>query len=151
MQIEITRREIILRIFRADTLPKCLYDGFNKYNIIPSYSRPYYGDLNKLYYDKENNEYLRLSDMAFLYGTLKIDDMILSDEEKEYLSNIIKPFKSKVKYIVKMEYLNSNFIEIYYNENDGAEYNIALPNLEDDTMYKNMKTDKKYTLEELGL
>lgn len=154
MKFEITRRELILRIFRADTLPKCLYDEYNKYIIMPSYSSPYYGDLNELYYDKENNEYLNLSDMALLYDTLKIDDMILSDEEKVYLSNIIKPFRSEVQYITKRSFRNDGYeyINICVCElPDKNDVYITLPNFTFNKMYKNMIPDKEYTPDELGL
>ena len=39
------------------------------------------------------------------------EEPILDDIEKEYLSNIIKPFKKKVLYIVKGEGRDSYFIE----------------------------------------
>ena len=154
MEFEITRRELILRIFRADTIPKCLYDEYNKYIIIPDYSRPYYGDLNRLYYDKENKEYLKLSDMAFLYETLKIDNMILSDEEKEYLAHIIKPFRSKVKYITKKYYRDDGYEYITIcvcDVPDNSESYMYFPNFTSNTMYKNMRLNEEYSLAELAL
>lgn len=154
MEFEITRRELILRIFRADIIPKCVYDEYNKYVIIPDYSRPYYGDLNRLYYDKENKEYLKLSDMALLYETLKIDNMILNDAEKEYLTHIIKSFRSKVKYITKKDYMYEGYEYIAIcvdDEPDNTESYMYFPNFISNTMYKNMRLNEEYTLDELGI
>lgn len=155
MEFEITRRELILRIFRADTIPKCVYDEYNRYVIIPDYSRPYYGDLNRLYYDNENKEYLQLSDMALLYETLKIDNMILNDAEKEYLVHIIKPFRSKVKYITKNCYMDGKdyeYISICIDDDpDNSELYMYFPNFISNTMYKNMRLNEEYTLSELDL
>lgn len=73
---------------------------------------------------------------------------ILTAKEKEYLSNIIKPFRDKVENIKKYDcaigiesivILIKNSIPIY------------LPNFEKDTMYRNMEIYKSYTLEELEL
>ena len=77
---------------------------------------------------------------------------ILDSEEKEYLSNVIKPFKHKVKGIRKNEICNSEdnqkeeYIIIYIKNH----YPINLPNFKKNTMYKNMEINKEYTLEDLG-
>ena len=79
------------------------------------------------------------------------EEPILDDVEKEYLSNIIKPFKKKVVYIVKSESRGSYFIEIAIKNNGSVDY-ACLPNFSHLTeMYVNMKPRKKYTLKELGL
>ena len=80
---------------------------------------------------------------------------ILDKEEKEYLSAVIKPFRDRVCYIQKVETTNSDnqfiFIRVKrYDEEDGNE-DIDLPYFRENTMYKNMKGDKKYSLKELGL
>ena len=82
---------------------------------------------------------------------------ILDEEEKKYLSAVIKPFRDRVKYIYKTNEINdcSQIISIYmerydYEENLRCEY-MDLPHFKKDTMYKNMEAGKKYTLEELGL
>lgn len=71
---------------------------------------------------------------------------ILTEEEKAYLSAVIKPFRDKVTGILKGDN-GSEFIRISV-ENDGA---FRLPYFKKGSMYKNMKTNKKYKLEELGL
>ena len=79
------------------------------------------------------------------------EEPILDDIEKEYLLNIIKPFKKKVLYIVKSESRNSYFIEMAIKNNNSVDY-ACLPNFSHLTeMYVNMKPRKKYTLKELGL
>lgn len=80
---------------------------------------------------------------------------ILDKEEKEYLSAMIKPFRNRIIYIMKTdEDDRSEFIEIrskHYDVNKIVGELIMLPSFKKGTMYKNMKTDKKYTLKELGL
>ena len=75
---------------------------------------------------------------------------ILDAEEKEYLGNVIKPFRDRVTKIKKFENSRDRqkeYITIYI-KND---YAITLPNFKKNTMYKNMEINKAYTLEELGL
>ena len=81
---------------------------------------------------------------------------ILDEEEKKYLSAVIKPFMDRVVYIRKVKVGECNqFISIKvkrydYDEEDSNEY-IELPYFREDTMYVNMEVGKKYNLEELGL
>ena len=79
---------------------------------------------------------------------------VLVEEEKEYLSAVIKPFRDRVVYIRKVEAGKCNwFISIKvkrYDEEDSNEY-IDLPYFRENTMYKNMLINREYTLEELGL
>ena len=76
---------------------------------------------------------------------------VLDDVERKYLSAVIKPFRKKVKYIVKINLFCSpeeQFIRIVIGDLDF----INLPNFNKNTgMYKGMEGDKLYTLEELGL
>ena len=71
---------------------------------------------------------------------------MLTEEEKAYITEVIKPFRDKVTGILKGDN-GSEFIRISV-ENDGA---FRLPYFKKGSMYKNMKTNKKYKLEELGL
>lgn len=82
---------------------------------------------------------------------------ILDEEEKKYLSAVIKPFRDRVKYIYKTNEIDdcSQLISIYmerydYEENLRCEY-MDLPHFKKDTMYKNMEVGKNYTLDDLGL
>ena len=71
---------------------------------------------------------------------------ILTEKEKAYITEVIKPFRDEVTGILKGDN-GSEFIRISV-ENDGA---FRLPYFKKGSMYKNMKTNKKYKLEELGL
>ena len=81
------------------------------------------------------------------YKTIyKREEPILAYKEKEYLSNVIRPFKDEVNALVKMAILKRKYICIKL-ENDC----VYLPYFTKDTMYKNMELNTEYTLEELGL
>lgn len=71
---------------------------------------------------------------------------ILDDVEKEYLRNVIKPFRNKVEYIVKSLNDDKAYINIIL-----LDEGLYLPYFKKDTMYKGMEINKKYTLEKLGL
>ena len=73
---------------------------------------------------------------------------ILDDVEKAYLSAVIKPFRKDIEHITKMEtcYSKKQFIAIEVNHEC-----ILFPSFVKGTMYKGMKNEKRYTLEELGL
>jgi hypothetical protein len=79
---------------------------------------------------------------------------ILDEVEKKWLNHFIKSTNIKVNYIAKYEsvlYNNREYLEIDYNDSDDHRESIRFPYFEKDTMYKGMKLNKKYTLEELGL
>lgn len=73
---------------------------------------------------------------------------ILDEVEKKYLADVVRPFRSKVRSVYKMASICSNkeFINIQLRDE-----NFTLPYFEKGTMYKEMQTGKRYTLEELGL
>ena len=78
---------------------------------------------------------------------------ILDEKEKEYLSAVIKPFRDRVIYIRKYRFNQDEYIGMYikyYAETDENEM-ITLPVFKEGTMYKGMETNRRYTLEELGL
>ena len=74
---------------------------------------------------------------------------ILDDVEKEYLSAVIKPFRKKITYIKKNKCLTNGMQYLFIEICDG-DY-MHFPYLDDDSMYKGMELDKKYSLEELDL
>lgn len=81
---------------------------------------------------------------------------ILDEEEKKYLSAVIKPFRDRVIYIKKIDmYLgcnkNAEYILGELGNKDDVVDTFALPYFPKGNMYKGMETNKKYTLEELGL
>lgn len=75
------------------------------------------------------------------------DPEILDEEEKEYLSAIIKPFKDRDTYIVKRE----SCFDKYFLRISVDDMWTDFPYFEKDTMYKGMKLNKKYSLKDLGL
>lgn len=75
---------------------------------------------------------------------------ILDDAEKKYLSEVIKPFLSKIKYIAKFKSACSEdkqYIHIGFYEGDG----LTSPYFKANSMYKGMELNKAYTLKELKL
>lgn len=85
-------------------------------------------------------------------GTIEVENgyivekEILDEEEKKYLSNVIKPFRHKVEYIIKKDCYPKEYISISLPDE-----NIGFPYFKKGTMYKGMEANKKYTLKELGL
>ena len=72
---------------------------------------------------------------------------ILTDEEKAYLSAVIKPFKGKVKTVEKVSFGGEDeYLKIRLKMDL-----MSLPFFAKGTMYKRMEANKCYTLEELGL
>lgn len=79
---------------------------------------------------------------------LELIKEILNEKEKEYLNNVIKPFKDRVEFIQKKDSSRyGEFIKIGI-KND---VDINLPFFKEGKMYKGMELDRKYTLSELGL
>lgn len=73
----------------------------------------------------------------------------LTAKEKEYLSNIIKPFRGSVKNIEKCDSGISHGEHIVIRIKNNTP--IFLPDFKKNTLYQNMETYVNYTLEELGL
>lgn len=98
------------------------------------------------FFEKDGSKVLKV-ERPIGYKVVWEKKEILDEKEKEYLSAVIKPFKSRAAYIKKRPfYREEEWIDIrVVNEN------IALPTFEKDTMYKGMELNKEYTLEELGL
>ena len=81
---------------------------------------------------------------------IELPKHILTEEEKEYLSNVIKPFRDKVRCIRKSkdEASDNEWVEIVFNTDFCS---INFPNFEAETMYRGMELGKEYFLDELGL
>lgn len=112
------------------------YDGNSDYDIIKVYG-----------FSKYKSKALKFNteDRELLWERKEI----LNGKEKEYLSSYIEPFRDRVKYITKYYYEKAKdyYISIEY-END---LDTNFPYFAGKEMYKNMETNKEYTLEELGL
>lgn len=83
------------------------------------------------------------------YTVTKKPKPILDEVEKEYLSNVIKPFRDKVSHICKRESANTGMEWLQVGIK--ADVNLDFPNFEKGTMYKGMELGKEYSLEDLGL
>ena len=100
---------------------------------------------------EEDNKWYKVCDavLSILTGQYEIvKKPVLDEAEREHLSNIIKPFRNKLKSIIRLDwYYKSkyNYIQIEYDED------LEQIILKSDTMYNNMKLGKEYSLEELGL
>ena len=70
----------------------------------------------------------------------------LTKEEKDYLSEVIKPFRDKIEYIKRLTFDSVDSIQIITEKGI-----TAVLFFETDTRYKNMEPDREYTLAELGL
>lgn len=87
--------------------------------------------------------------MKLLKGMLKIEQSILTEKEKCYLENVLRPFKDKVEFIRKVcEYSKS---QDYIHIGIKNDFDIDFPNFQQGTMYRGMEENKAYTLEKLGL
>ncbi len=77
---------------------------------------------------------------------------ILTEEEYEYLDNVIEPFRNKVIHISKYNTPNdTEYITIAYRTIRGNDSVFTLPEFESGAMYKCLELNKHYTLAELGL
>lgn len=115
------------------------------------------GNVIPLSYYNKNLEYIYNP----LYNVIRVErtkgfevvyerkEEILDKVERKYLKGVIRPFRNRVRCIKKRERLGCDFqefITIFLKDD-----HIHLPFFKKDTMYKDMKVDKEYTLEELGL
>lgn len=69
--------------------------------------------------------------------------------ERDYLKSVLKPFKKKAYYVVKLPSkmgLQEEYICAYVGKDA-----FVFPNFKKGTMYKNMELRKNYTLKELGI
>lgn len=93
----------------------------------------------------------------FLDQEIEIEDEILTEKERDYLKAVIKPFRDRVEYIKKLDYLSANkqYIRIAFSNHNFLlpyfEKNFLLPYFEENEYYKGMEVNKEYTLVELEL
>lgn len=98
---------------------------------------------NKKFFKRLPNDYTGILEVENGYI---VENEILDEEEKEYLSAVIRPFRDRVKYIRKISSARE-YITVLLEDNDV----LTFPYFEKGTMYEGMDADKKYTLKELGL
>ena len=132
--LEFYKEEIKERIYNSRHTDDALYYVINKF----------YNDAHHQYevlYENANE--------SDLLDWLCEEHQILDKEEKEYLSAVIKPFRCKIRSISKEETMYGyEYLKIKLNDAVGL---LNFPLFEEGAMYKGMKVNKEYTLEELGL
>ena len=123
-----------------------------------------YGVINGIYYNGKIDYIIlflkgKVTDERFgkiikieepIYQTVyEHKEEILDEAEKRYLRGVIRPFRNRIKYVRKIKSFDKsrNFLQILLNNDEG----ITFPYFKSNTMYKGMKEDKEYSLEELGL
>lgn len=75
---------------------------------------------------------------------------VLDEIERKYLSEVIRPFRKRIEYIIKKCCISdSDSCYIYIAFPDG-DY-ISFPYFKENSMYRGMETGKQYTLKEMGL
>lgn len=74
---------------------------------------------------------------------------ILDEVEKRYLTEVIRPFRKRIQFIQKRkEIMGINpYLRIVFEDND----ELIFPHITDNSMYKGMEVNERYTLKELGL
>lgn len=124
--------------------------------------RFYHKDNNGIECDSNGSLFLR-SCSIMSNNWYEYKESILTDKEKTYLENVIRPFKDRVESITKTfmpndshyKELNDDYrldirVMLYNNDNVGTI--IQLPPFDiKSNMYKGMISNKCYTLKELGL
>lgn len=111
-------------------------------------------------YSNDKNSWVNNKDSfsdKFLNQEVEIELDILTDKEKQYLRNVIKPFRNSVKNISKQKiYSKYEYISICFSVPLDISYYcstnyIYLPFFIKGTIYKNMEVGREYTLKELEL
>lgn len=98
---------------------------------------------------KHDNDYSARDKREMDFLNAEYIQPVLDDIEKEYLSDIIRPFRDRVKSIRKSYCSGQYFIEINMKHNYDR---VCLPYFSTNSdMYKGMKARENYTLKELGL
>ena len=107
-------------------------------------------------YREFNDEWDFITNETFLnllsgkFEVVNITKNILTEQERHYLSSVIRPFREKILHISKLSGKNSEYIciDIRY---DWEEDSILLPRFATGTLYKGMEIGKEYSAKDLGL
>lgn len=149
---EIKIKDIIKGWLDSKELPEKFNYFGDVYELNTNYIRHKKADLDNLYYNEHYCRYFNFTGYSDREETVIIEEDILDEKEKEYLSNVIKPFRNRIKYISVDKYGNDCMIKIALNHYTKTyDDTILLPDFEKGSMYKRMEIGKEYTLKELGL
>lgn len=95
---------------------------------------------------------VRLTGKEYQQWTIQHNNQLLAkmspldNGERKYIKAVIKPFRDKVRYIIKHNDGSEEYITI-----DVGDGSLIYPNFAKGTMYKGMELDKLYSPDELGL
>ena len=108
-----------------------------------------------MYWSDIHQSWLFSSDIGELltgkHEIVKISKPLLTKDERDYLSTVIKPFRNSVDTIKKSSYSNGDeFLRIKLSQPNRYEY-MNMPYFKEGTRYKGMKLDTEYTINELVL
>lgn len=108
----------------------------------------YIGEINNHFKDKILGKIIKIEEPTYT-TVYEAKPEILDEVEKRYLKNFITPFKESVETIRKLysPVKDKEYIQIRYKDDRPT----CLPYFKKNTMYKDMKENRNYTLEELGL
>lgn len=115
-----------------------------------------FGEISLTYFteDLKDADGLQKNDIVKVERPVKYETVferkeeILDGTEKKYLARVIKPFRHKVKSIMKRsEHSSLCYIKICLKNGDAA----YLPCFKENSMYKGMELNREYSLKELGL
>ena len=97
---------------------------------------------------EEKNDIVKV-ERPVKYETVFEREEVLDETEKKYLAEVIRPFRKRIQFIQKKKEITeiNHYIRIVCEDND----KLVFPYITDNSMYKGMEVNKKYTLKELGL
>ena len=118
------------------------FDGSMKYDIVEFYRENYFTNEERKFITKNCGKKMKL--------TLEVEEPILDEVERKYLSGVIKPFRDRITFIALEDIDDTELLQmiIYYDDNIAY---FTLPPFKIGTMYKKLELNKEYTLKELGL
>lgn len=97
---------------------------------------------------EEKNDIVKV-ERPVKYETVFEREEVLDETEKKYLAEVIRPFRKRIQFIQKKKEITeiNPYIRIVCEDND----KLVFPYITDNSVYKGMEVNKKYTLKELGL
>lgn len=98
---------------------------------------------------EEKNDIVKVERPVKYETVFERKEEILDEVEKRYLTEVIRPFRKRIQFIQKKKEITeiNPYIRIVCEDND----KLVFPYITDNSMYKGMEVNKKYTLKELGL
>lgn len=112
-------------------------------------SLTYFTEDLKDVYGEEKYDIVKVERTVKYETVFERKEEILDEVEKKYLTEVIRPFRKRIQFIQKKKEKTeiNPYIRIVCEDND----NLVFPYITDNSMYKGMEVNKKYTLKELGL